>query len=74
MLVRAGIFMANTGIRAREAKHLRWRHNFVVIIAMASTAGVLFAGLWTMGSSDETGAGCGRTIDRLGSSHAWSAQ
>ena len=73
MLVRGGIFMANTGIRASEAKHRRWRHNFVVI-AMAATAGVLFAGLWTMGSSDETGAGCGRTIDRLGSSHAWSAQ
>lgn len=24
--------MANTGIRASEAKHLRWRHNFVVIL------------------------------------------
>ncbi len=30
---------------------------YFVVIAMASTAVVLFAGLWTMGSSDETGAG-----------------
>ena len=29
---------------------------YLVVIAMASTAVVLFAGLWTMGSDDEAGA------------------
>ncbi len=37
---------------------------YFVVIAMASTAAVLFTGLWTMGSDDETGAGYSNLLMR----------
>ncbi len=37
---------------------------YFVVIAMASTAAVLFAGLWAMGSDDETGAGYSNLLMR----------
>ncbi len=37
---------------------------YFVVIAMASTAMVLFAGLWTMGSSDAAGAGYSNLLMR----------
>ncbi len=37
---------------------------YFAVIAMASTAVVLFTGLWAMGSDDETGAGYSNLLMR----------